>query len=100
MVPNIRKVQFSAGEHTINNIRERLCREVYKEDTGENVYSVRFRPDEITEIMQVLSSEKDIVNINFHEDTLDIIIELLLEERGIIHDERNIAGKWQNATNG
>ena len=77
MVPNIRKVQFSASEHTINSIREQLCREVYKDDTSENVYSVRFRPDEMMEIMQVLSRGKDITNINFHEDTLDIIIESL-----------------------
>lgn len=75
MVPNIRKVQFSASENVVKNIQKHF--KIEKDEIRENSYFIRFTPDKMMEIMQILSKGQEITDINFHEDTLDIIIESL-----------------------
>jgi ABC-2 type transport system ATP-binding protein len=74
MIPNIRKVRFNASNCAV----ERISR-YYKVEKAseEQEYFIRFSPEETINVMRVLSNEAEISNINFHDDTLDIIIESL-----------------------
>lgn len=77
-MPNLRKVKFSSGEAATRNIEKHFKFEKY----GENEYAIKFSPDKMMDVMQVLSNEKEVSNINFHDDTLDIIIESLYKGAG------------------
>lgn len=74
MMPNIRKVRFNASNGAVERISK-----YYKveEASEEQEYFIRFSPEETINVMRVLSNEAEISNINFHDDTLDIIIESL-----------------------
>lgn len=70
-----RSVRFCAS----NSAAERISRyiKLNKDDINKNEYSIRFNPNRMMEIMHILSNEKEVSNINFHDDSLDIIIESL-----------------------
>ncbi|ABY94081.1 MULTISPECIES: ABC transporter ATP-binding protein [Thermoanaerobacter] len=74
MVPNIRKVRFNASNCAIERISKYY--KVEKADE-EQEYFIRFNPHETINVMKILSNEIEVSNINFHDDTLDIIIESL-----------------------
>ncbi len=74
MTPNIRSVSFNASDLGHERIRKHF---EIKKSKDEEIYFIRFSPDRMMEIMHVLSREPEISNINFHDDTLDILIEEL-----------------------
>ncbi|AEM80001.1 ABC transporter ATP-binding protein [Thermoanaerobacter wiegelii] len=74
MMSNIRKVRFNASNCAVERISKYYKVEKASE---EQEYFIRFSPDETINVMRVLSNEAEISNINFHDDTLDIIIESL-----------------------
>lgn len=75
MMSDTRSVRFCAS----NSAAERISRyiELNKDDINKDEYSIRFNPNRMMEIMHILSNEKEVSNINFHDDSLDIIIESL-----------------------
>ena len=77
MVPNIRSVKFNASDCAVENISKSF--KLRKSEADEKEYSIKFNPNMMMDVMQILSNEKGVSNINFHDDTLDIIIESLYE---------------------
>lgn len=77
MKPNMRKVQFNASDIAVKNLQRHF--DINKDNVEEDQYSIRFNPEKMSEVMNILSMETEISNIKFHDDTLDVIIESLYE---------------------
>lgn len=78
LMPDMRKVRFYAGSTTVQRIRDMLPWVV--QGSGEQGYVIRFNPSEMTRVMQVLSAQQGISDIDFNDDPLDILIESLYQK--------------------
>ncbi|QSX06471.1 ATP-binding cassette domain-containing protein [Sedimentibacter sp. zth1] len=75
--PIPKKIEFRATPSVITNIEETTNFFVQKNN---DIYTISFRNDQMADIIHLLANAKEVFNIKFSEDSLDVIIEELYKE--------------------